>query len=132
YRTLGEWAQDHFDESVVRDPADLAGFLMSMTAAGAENLAYWRTYIAIWDKSLRDPVLAAERDGWIDDALERIAAFVLKRKPDCADPGAVARHMLAMVQGISVQILFKPDSWSAESVRTALAVEIDQVLARTS
>ncbi len=130
YRTLGDWAHDHFEEAVARDPADLTGYLMSMTAAGTENLAFWRTYIAIWDKSLRDPVLAAERDSWIDNALARIASFALVVKPDCADPAAVAKHMLAMVQGISVQILFKPDSWTAESVRAALAVEIEQVLAR--
>jgi AcrR family transcriptional regulator len=123
YRTIDEWARERFEEAIARDPTDLVGYLMSMTAVRAIDKANWRPYIAIWDRSLRDPEFASQLHSWTDVTLIRIAAFVRARYPECADATYVARRMLALCSGISVQLLFDPDSWQEEVVHETFVSE---------
>lgn len=125
YRAVDEWARERFDEAMASDPVDLVAYLMSMCAVKEVDRVNWRPLIGIWDRALRDPAFAAELHGWTDTALARIAAIVRLRDRDCADPAGIARRLLAMVQGISLQSLFDRDSWSDEAVRQALSSEID-------
>ena len=130
YRTIDEWARERYEEAVARDPADLVGYLMTMTALRAIDKANWRPYIAIWDRSLRDRAFASKLHGWTDGALSRMASFVRARDPDCPDADYIARRMLAFLQGISVQLLFDLDSWTAEEVHDAFTSEYDMLMRR--
>jgi hypothetical protein len=81
--------------------------------------------VAIWDKSLRDPEIAAELNSWISAVLDRIETFIRVLNPTCANKDTVARRLLAHVQGISIQRLFDAASWSDEAMRDSFASEID-------
>ena len=125
YREVDEWARERFERAMAQEPVDLVGYLMSMCAVDEEDRITWRPLIGIWDRALRDPAFAAELHGWIDTTLARLIAIVRLRDPVCADPGGIARRLLAMVQGISLQLLFDRESWTDEAVRDALASEVE-------
>ena len=107
------------------DSRDLLGYLLSMAATDERNIAYWRAYVAIWDKSLRDPEIAAELNSWISAVLKRVETFIAVLNPQCADKSTIARRLLAQMQGISIQRLFDPASWSDQATREAFTSEID-------
>jgi AcrR family transcriptional regulator len=130
YRMLGEFGHAEFEQTAPPDSRDLLGYLLSMAAVDERNIAYWRAYVAIWDKSLRDPEIAAELNSWISAVLDRIETFIQVLNPTCADEGTVARRLLAHVQGISIQRLFDATSWSDEAMRDAFASEIDLLVHR--
>jgi AcrR family transcriptional regulator len=128
YRAVDEWARERFDEAMASEPVDLAAYLLSMCAVREADRVNWRPLLGIWDRALRDPAFAAEWHGWIDTTLARIAAIVRMRDPDCADPITIARRLLAMVQGISLQSMFDRDSWSDETARRVLASEVETLV----
>lgn len=130
YHIMSEIASDRFEGVYRRDPTDLVGYLLSMSALDPQDLAYWRTFIAIWDRSLRDPVFATELHSWFDEALARIQAFIKVLNPQCTDSPRVARRLFALLYGISVQLVFDPQSWSREAVRQALADEIEALVGK--
>jgi AcrR family transcriptional regulator len=132
YHIMDGIAANRFKQIYGRDPTDLVGYMMSMSALDAADLGYWRTFIAIWDRSLRDPAFAAELRSWIDEALLRIQAFIKVLNPQCADPARIARRLFALTYGISVQLVFDPGSWSTEAVRDALATEVELLVGRRS
>lgn len=125
YRAFDEWARERFERAMAHQPVDLVGYLMSMCAVDEVDKANWRPLLGIWDRALRDPAFAAELHGWIDTTIARIAAIVRMRHPQCADPITIARRLLAMVQGISLQLLFDGESWTDEAVRGAIASEVE-------
>lgn len=128
YRVLAEEAEAHFAAVAARDPADLVGSLLAMTAADETGLRRWRAYVAFWDRASRDPVFAAEQRMRIEDALARIAQVVRARNGERGDVGRISRLLNALVQGISVQALVDPESWSFEQIRSALAHQVETVL----
>lgn len=130
YHIMSEIATERFHKVYSRDPTDLVGYLMSMSAIEPGDLGYWRTFTAIWDRSLRDPAFATELRSWTDEALLRIQAFIKALNPSCPDMERVARRLFAMMQGISVQMLFEPASWTVETVRHALATEVELLVSR--
>lgn len=128
YRAVDEWGRERFERAMARQPVDLVGYLMSMCAVDEVDQTNWRPLLGIWDRSLRDPAFASELHGWIDTTLARLVAIIRLRDPDCADPGMVARRLLAMVQGISLQLVFDRESWTDAAVRDALSAEVEQLV----
>lgn len=128
YRIFGEGAQTRFQEIVSRDPTDLVGYLMSMNFLDASDRALWRTYVAIWDTSLREEAFRSELRSWVETGLTHIETFIRARNPDCTDARMKAARLLALIQGISVQLLFEPDMWNAGSVRRIMEAEVNAVL----
>lgn len=128
YRVLAEEAHDRFQEVVARDPADLVGALLSMTAADERGQRRWRAYVAFWDRAARDTAFAAEQRLRIDQALARIAEVVRARNGPRPDLERVSRLLNAVVQGISVQALVDRESWSREQIAAALAHQVATVL----
>lgn len=128
FRTLGERNQVKFDECIARDPPDLLGFLMSMTAFDQVDGSAWRACIAFWDRSLRDPAFAAELRRWIGEVLSRIEHFIAVLRPGCPDPRRKATQLFDLVQGLSTHLLFDEQCWTVDSIREALAHEIEVLL----
>jgi AcrR family transcriptional regulator len=125
YRTVDQWGRERFERAMAQEPVDLVGYLMSMCAVEEVDKINWRPLIGIWERALHDSDFAAEWQGWIDVTLSRIAAIVRLRNPECSDPNRTAKRLLAMVQGISLQLLFDRESWSDEEVRAAFASEVE-------
>ncbi len=125
YRTVDEWARERFGRAMAQQPVDLVAYLMSMCAVDEVDKVNWRALIGVWDRALRDPAFAAELHGWIDTGLARLAAIVQSRDPDCVDPNGITKRLMVMVQGISLQLLFEPESWTDVAVRDAFASEVE-------
>ena len=127
YRSLGAVGYSGREQTVAPDRTDLLAYLMAMTATTESNLAYWRAYIAIWDRSLGDSEILAELRSWTQDVLGRIDGFIRNINPAKKDVRHISKKLLSMVQGISVQIIFDPQSWHTDEVKEALALEIEAI-----
>lgn len=128
FRLMGEKNQAKFDEFIARDPPDLVSYLLSMTALEPSDGSAWRACIAFWDRSLRDPVCAAELRRWVGEVLARIEKFVEVLKPGCAGTRRIATQLFDLVQGLSTHLLFDEECWSLEDIRMALEREIEVLL----
>jgi TetR/AcrR family transcriptional repressor of bet genes len=130
YRSLAEQGQRHVDDVVARDPTDIVGSLVAMTAAEESGVLLWRVYVAFWDRAARDSVIAELQRMHMDLAIERIAQIIRARNGDRSDLQSVSQRLNALVQGISVQALIDKERWSAERIRGTLADEVELVLGR--
>lgn len=128
YRMMGETAIARFREGPLPDAGTLVEKLYIMAAMDETEFDLWHTYIAIWDRSLRDPEFAEELKSWTDRTTARIAEYILQLRPDCPDAERAARRLLSMVIGVSVQILFNRDSWTATAVWDMIAQDVGAVL----
>jgi AcrR family transcriptional regulator len=128
YRTFKQYPISHFDTVVARDPADLVGYLAAFVPTDEGSLARWRAFLAVSDWFLRDPDFAGELGRWTEQTLRGIETLMRLRNPHTRDFGKVAQRLLAIVQGVAMQMLWKPDSWSADEVRDILASDVEFLL----
>jgi AcrR family transcriptional regulator len=128
YTVLSEDLNRGYADVLARDPADLVGFLLCMTAADGKSLERWRAYVAFWDRAARDPAWAAQMAQDVEATIEAIEAVVRRRNPDCAAPRETSRLLNAFAQGVSVQALMSPDSWPRAKVRDALEAIVQRLL----
>jgi AcrR family transcriptional regulator len=132
YRSLSEQGQQYVRELVVRDPTDIVGALMAMTAIDERQKLLWRVYIAFWDRAARDPLFAELQRAEIGAALQVICGILRARNGDRADLQSISQRLNALVQGISVLALAEKDQWSVERTRRVIADEVDLLLGRPS
>lgn len=130
FRLLGELNRAKFEECAARQPPDLVGFLLSMTALEPEDRAGWRACVAFWERSLDAPEFAAELRAWIGEVLTRIEFFITALEPVCADKRRIATQLFDLVQGISTHMLFDPESWSSDAIRQSLSGNVKMLLFR--
>ena len=109
------------------NPADLKGYLVTMAAID-EDIALWRAYVAVWDKSFRDPEFAVQLKGWMSRAIVRIEGFIERRNPSAPRKNLIAKRLLALAEGISVQRILDVSRWSLDELREALSSEVDALL----
>ncbi len=132
YRSLAEQSERYLTEVIARDPTDIVGALMAMTAVDESQTLLWRVYIAFWDRAARDPFFAELQRTQINLALKRIAEIIRARNGEREDVESVSQRLNALVQGISLLALADRERWSPERVRGALADEVEVVLGRAS
>jgi TetR/AcrR family transcriptional regulator, transcriptional repressor of bet genes len=132
YQSLAEQGQRNVNNVIARDPTDIVGSLFAMTAAEESGVLLWRVFVAFWDRSVRDSVIAELQRMHMDLAIERIAEIVRARNGERGDLQSVSQRLNALVQGISFQALIDKDRWSAERIRNTLADEVEVVLGRTT
>lgn len=119
----------YFSAPLARDPAALDECLLAMTAIDPRNRDLWKVYLAIWERSARDTAFAARLEGWLGRANSLIASIIARRNPGLASPERSARELIALVNGISVQILMQPHAWTEAQVREVIERHIEFVLA---
>jgi AcrR family transcriptional regulator len=130
YRVFAEQAPLRFEKIYKKDPTDLLAYLMSMSPVNDRQLALWRAYVGVWDKSFREPMFAAELGPLFEKVVALIGLLIRARNPECKNANDYARRFLALISGIAVQRLFNPQSWSGDSVRNALSTEIELLLGK--
>ena len=108
---------EHFSAVLIEDPQDIVGCLMAMTPTDSLNLSLWRLYVGFWDRAGRDPRFAAAQQRSIARAQDLIAGAIARRAPWIDDRGRTAREIIALVNGIAVQALLEPGSWTSEQAR---------------
>jgi TetR/AcrR family transcriptional repressor of bet genes len=132
YRVISERSQGYISEVIRRDPTDIVGALMAMTAIDDFQTHLWRVYIAFWDRAARDPFFADLQREQIDLALKVIADILRARNGERADLESISQRLNALVQGISMLALAEKDRWPIERTRRTIAHEVELLLGRTS
>ncbi|MDB5726695.1 MAG: TetR family transcriptional regulator [Novosphingobium sp.] len=113
-------------------PGGLVACLMAMTAIDVVNVGLWRVYVAFWERAARDPRFAeAQRDS-IDFAECLIKQVLTSLHPHLPDPIDCARQLLALVNGISVQALLEPDSWTPDEARDCFQQSMQDIVQRSA
>ncbi len=130
YRSLAEQSERYLTEVIARDPTDIVGALMAMTALDESQALLWRVYIAFWDRAARDLFFAELQRTQIDLALKRIAEVIRARNGERADVESLSQRLNALVQGISLLALADKERWSPDRVRSTLADEVEVVLGK--
>ena len=126
YRHISRESRERMNAIIARDPADVLGALLSMTALEQESLQGWRVYIAFWQKAGHDPEFAGEQQKGINQALEQLERVLRARLgDDRPDSPTLARRLIALVQGIAIQQLFDPECWSIEELKATLIREVE-------
>lgn len=128
YQRFVESADGRYAAAMANDPADLVGYLMSMTALDDDDMSFWRAYMAIWDKILGDEAFASELRVWNQRGIGRIERFIEAYDPGCTDAHRLARQFLALVCGISEQQILDPGSWSHDEIRDVLTRQVECAL----
>lgn len=124
YEGLAAEGESIFVEVLKRDPTDLIGCLLGMTAVDAQSIALWRVYVAFWERAGRDPRFAEAQRRSIAQARALVAGATGHARGTSGDREREALELLALVNGISVQVLLDPQSWSAEQARITLEAAI--------
>ena len=120
YRSFSQHLEDH--------PGDLIGCLLTMTPLDSVNRDLWRVYIGFWELARRDPHIAAELKRSIEEVEHLIAGVIADRNPGHPDRNATARHIIAVVNGISVQLVLQPDAWNADQARKVLQLSVEALV----
>ncbi len=112
------------------DQHDLAACLDTLLPTSDERLSDWQAWFGFWEKATFDPDLAAVRQAVIDathDTLRRLLERArdrgdLPRELDCEFH---ARRLQVVFNGISAQVVMRPDGWPPAAQRSLVAVEIE-------
>ena len=112
------------------DQHDLAACLDTLLPTSDERLSDWQAWFGFWEKATFDPDLAAVRQAVIDathDTLRRLLERArdrgdLPRELDCEFH---ARRLQVVFNGISAQVVMRPDRWPPAAQRSLVAVEIE-------
>jgi TetR/AcrR family transcriptional regulator, transcriptional repressor of bet genes len=129
YEAFAREGLEHFSAVLIDDPRDIVGCLMAMTPTDPLNLSLWRLYVGFWDRAGRDLRFAAAQQRSIALAQDLIAGAIARRAPWIGDTGRTAREIIAMVNGIAVQSLLEPGSWTGEQARRLYERYVDCLLA---
>ena len=128
FRHVAMRAYERFDAMAAREPVDILESLLSVTAIDAVGARGWRVYLAFWEKALVEPVFAAEQRLWIETAVTRIEKVVRAGYGARSDMRRIVQLLIAVAQGISIQALFDPDSWSGAEIRQVMEQQVANLL----
>lgn len=125
FRHITKLTSERLKSITDRDPGDILGILMGMTALEENTTQGWRVYIAFWQKAGHNPDFAREQQQGIELALNSVANSMTVRYGNRPDIQTISRHLVALVHGISIQYLFNPGCWSPKEIEQTLGREIE-------
>jgi AcrR family transcriptional regulator len=128
YEFMAAEGFNSFAERLALDPSDVLGCLLTMTPFDPLNRDLWRVYIAFWNLAARDPNVADKLQTSIQEAEQLVASAIAVRNPGHPNCVESARQLIALVNGISVQLLLEPKAWEQERAREILERNIDVIL----
>jgi AcrR family transcriptional regulator len=128
YRLMALQGQQRIADAIVAEPASLVAGLLAMTAADESTFQRWRVYVSFWDRAARDPVFAAEQRMWVERTIDIVGNMIEARNGRVPEIRSLSLRLLAFVQGISVQRLCCPSSWSQEEIRRAIEQQVASLL----
>ena len=130
YRFVSTNTLTQFEQRVTRNPAEILDGLVALSAVDQNSWCGWRVHVAFWEKAVRDPVLAAEQRACIATSRECIESAIRTGYGAGGDISAAAQLVIALIHGISIQVLFENESWSRDRIRDLLSKQIEMVLDR--
>ncbi len=123
-------AQQHLVSLRDDSSASLVDALLDMTACDERRVIRWRVYVAFWELAAREPESAARQRRHLSQVLRRIGDLVRASDPALENVEQISLSLNALVQGISLQALVDSNRWSADSIRVALAEQVEMLLER--
>lgn len=130
YRMVSAANIRDFEERVATGKEDIVDLLVDLTALDEKRWLGWRVYLAYWEKAVRDPLLAGVRGSEVEAGRLSIERAIVKAYGPGGDISHVAQAVIALIHGISIQVLCDERSWSRARVRVLLAQQIETGLAR--
>lgn len=130
YRLVSTNTLTQFEQRVAHDPAEILESLVALSAIDENSWCGWRVHVAFWEKAVRDPVLASEQRGCITTSRKYIESAIKAGYGPGGDISGVAQLVIALIHGISIQVLFEQESWSREQIRKLLSRQIEMALGR--
>src|ERR1700742_2797180 len=92
YHSLNDELTGKIQTILARDPADLVGCLLCMTAADEVSFNRWRTYVALWGHAARDEAWAAREREDVASAISLIENVVRTRNGEIASIREMSRN----------------------------------------
>jgi TetR/AcrR family transcriptional regulator, transcriptional repressor of bet genes len=130
YRYVSTNTLTQFEQSVGQSPAEILEGLVSLSAVDENSWCGWRVHVAFWEKAVRDPVLAAEQRACIASSRQSIERAISSGYGPGGDISGAAQLVIALIHGISIQVLFENESWSRDRIGKLLAAQIEMALGR--
>jgi AcrR family transcriptional regulator len=130
YRHVSTSTLTQFEQRVAQNPGDILESLVSLSALDENSWRGWRVHVAFWEKAVRDPVLAAEQRTCIATSRRSIERAISVGYGPGGDISGAAQLVIALIHGISIQVLFENESWSRDRICKLLAAQIEMALGR--
>ncbi|MDB5432993.1 MAG: TetR family transcriptional regulator [Caulobacter sp.] len=120
YRGSIDRASERSDRAVAEDGgANLKGYLCEIMPLDDVRLTEWKIWLAFWGKAVTDEEIAAEQRECVRSTRAKILG-ILDQVHDRGDLVAgvdrehVARHVLALITGMAIEVMFDAEDWPAE------------------
>lgn len=119
YRATIDQSTVRWARALMESGGDLRTYLAEIMPLDEERLMEWRIWLAFWAKAATDEAIAQEQRDCVLLARSRILDAI----NDLYDKGAIrpevdrplaARHLLALITGMAVEVMFDPEDWPAE------------------
>jgi TetR/AcrR family transcriptional repressor of bet genes len=130
YRFVSTNTLTQFEQRVAHNPAEILESLVCLSAIDEQSWCGWRVHVAFWEKAVRDPVLAAEQRACIATSRQSIESAIRAGYGPGGDIAGAAQLVIALIHGISIQVLFENESWSRDRICKLLASQIEMALGR--
>jgi TetR/AcrR family transcriptional repressor of bet genes len=128
YDALAAQWERNIEAVVLNDPADILGCLYCMAPTTELQVKLWRVYVAFWDWTARNDVVASLQRKNINLALGRISDIVRARNGERPDLESISERLNAIVQGLAIQALMDSGKWPPARIRQRLTEEVDLLL----
>ncbi len=119
YRATIDQATERADQALAGSGGDVKAYLAEIMPLDEERVTEWKIWLAFWAKAVSDEEIAADQRACVLRTRGRILAVLdgLSAKGDLlpgVDRAHVARHVLAAITGMAVQVMFDPGDWPSE------------------
>jgi len=128
YRFVSSNTLTQFEQRVAADPGDILESLAALSAVDENSWCGWRVHLAFLEKAVRDPVLAAEQRACTGASRRYIENAIETGYGPGGDISGAARLVIALIHGISIQVIFENESWSRDRICTLLSNQIELTL----
>jgi len=130
YRFVSTNTLTQFEQRVANNPAEILESLAALSAVDENSWCGWRVHVAFLEKAVRDPVLAAEQQAANAASRRCIESAIRAGYGPGGDISGAAQIVIALIHGISIQVMFENESWSRERICGLLASQLEMVLGR--
>lgn len=119
YRATIDQASERADRALADSGGDVKAYLAEIMPLDEERVTEWKIWLAFWAKAVSDEEIAADQRACVLRTRGRILAVLdeLSARGDLlpgVDRAHAARHVLAAITGMAVQVMFDPEDWPSE------------------
>lgn len=119
YRGTIDRATQRADAALAVSGGDLKAYVAEIMPLDEDRVIEWKNWLAFWAKAVSDEEIAADQRSCVLTTRGRIQGVLdeLHARGDLlpgVDRAHAARHILATITGMAVQVMFDPADWPSE------------------